>query len=69
MDNSNKELEFKQDVESVCFSDDFWYALTNGYIDLDILEDNEAKTELIKAIQLVQEFEDTLYEQDFYEEM
>ena len=61
---------FKDDIESVSYSDDFWYALTNGYIDLDeILVDNKAKAELIKAIELVEAFQCELESQDFFEEM
>lgn len=63
-------LEFKDDVESVSYSDDFWYALTNGYIDLDeILVDNEAKQKLIEAISIVEDFQYALESSDFFEEM
>ena len=62
------ELEFKEDVEEVCYTDDFWYALTNGYIDLDILVDNEAKAKLIEAISIVKDFEAELTSQDFFVE-
>lgn len=63
-------LEFKDDIESVSYSDDFWYALTNGYIDLDaILIDNDAKAKLIEAIELVESFQYELESADFFEEM
>lgn len=67
--DENTDLKFKEDVESVSYSDDFWYALTNGYIDLDILEDNDAKKRLIEAISIVEDFQLTLESQDFFEEM
>lgn len=61
---------FKDDIESVSYSDDFWYALTNGYIDLDaILVDNDAKAKLIEAIELVESFQQELESSDFFEEM
>ena len=61
---------FKDDIESVSYSDDFWYALTNGYINLDeILVDNKAKSELIKAIELLEAFQCELESSDFFEEM
>lgn len=68
-DHSN-DFIFKDDVESVSYSDDFWYALTNGYINLDkILVDNSVKVELIRAIELVQDFQHKLESSDFFEEM
>jgi hypothetical protein len=61
---------FKDDIESVSYSDDFWYALTNGYIDLDnILVNNDAKNKLIDAIDLVESFQYKLESSDFFEEM
>ena len=66
---SEDDLVFKEDVESVTYSDDFWYALRNGYIDLDILEDNNAKQKLIDAISIVEDFQYQLESQDFFEEM
>lgn len=63
-------LEFKDNIVSVSYSDDFWYALTNGYIDLDaILIDNDAKAKLIEAISLVQDFQYKLESSYFFEEM
>lgn len=63
-------LEFKEDIEEVSYSDDFWYALNNGYIDLDaILIDNAAKQKLIEAISIVEDFQYILESQDFFEEM
>ena len=63
-------LEFKDDIESVSYSDDFWYALTNGYIDLDeLLIDNKAKQELENAIQIVESFQQELESAAFFEEM
>lgn len=64
------EFIWKEDIESVSYSDDFWYALTNGYIDLDeLLEDNKTKQELINAIQLLESFQSELESADFFEEM
>lgn len=64
------ELEFKDDIESVSYSDDFWYALTNGYIDLDeILVDNLAKDKLKEAISIIEDFQYQLEQSDFFEEM
>ena len=61
---------FKDDIETVSYSDDFWYALNNGYIDLDaILVDNDAKAKLIEAIELVESFQQELESSDFFEEM
>lgn len=61
---------FKDNIESVSYSDDFWYALTNGYIDLDsILIDNESKDKLIEAIEMVESFQNKLESADFFEEM
>lgn len=68
--NAYESVEFKDDIESVSYSDDFWYALTNGYIDLDeILVDNDAKAKLIEAIELVESFQYELESSDFFEEM
>lgn len=68
--NAYESVEFKDDIESVSYSDDFWYALTNGYIDLDeILVDNDAKAKLIEAIKLVESFQYELESSDFFEEM
>lgn len=63
-------IEFKEDVEEVSYSDDFWYALNNGYIDLDaILVENEAKQKLIEAISVVEDFQYLLESQDFFVEI
>lgn len=63
-------IVWKEDIESVSYSDDFWYALTNGYINLDkLLVDNDAKKELINAIKIVKSFENDLTSQEFFEEM
>ena len=68
-EHENK-LEFKEDVEEVSYSDDFWYALNNGYIDLDaILVENEAKQKLIDAISVVEDFQYLLESQDFFVEI
>lgn len=62
------EFEYKE-VEGIGISDEFWYALTNGYINLDkILIEGEAKTKLEDAISLVLDFENDLTSQDFWEE-
>jgi hypothetical protein len=63
------EFKYKDNIDSVSYSDDFWYALTNEYIDLDILEDGETKDKLIEAIGIVEAFENDLTSQDFFEEM
>ena len=64
------ELEFKEDIEEVSYSDDFWYALTNGYINLDeILIDNSAKQRLIEAIGIIEDFQYELESADFFVEM
>lgn len=63
-------LEFKDDIEEVSYSDDFWYALTNGYINLDeILIDNSAKQKLIEAIGIIEDFQYELESADFFVEM
>ena len=69
-DNEFDNFIFKDDIETVSYSDDFWYALNNGYIDLDaILVDNDAKAKLIEAIELVESFQQELESSDFFEEM
>lgn len=68
--NELTELEWKDDIDEVSYSDDFWYALTNGYIDLDqLLIDNEAKQKLIDAIDMVENFQSQLESSDFFVEM
>ena len=63
-------IEFKEDIVEVSYSDDFWYALNNGYIDLDaILVENEAKQKLIEAISVVEDFQYLLESQDFFVEI
>lgn len=70
LEEDSGDFVFKDDIESVSYSDDFWYALTNGYIDLDeILVDNKAKAELIRAINIVESFQGELESSDFFEEM
>ena len=61
---------WEDDIESVSYSDDFWYALTNGYINLDeLLIDNKAKQELENAISIIEDFQQKLESAEFFEEM
>ncbi len=70
LESNSDELEWKEDIEEVSYSDDFWYALTNGYIDLDeLLVDNPAKDKLKEAISILEDFECELTSQDFFVEM
>lgn len=65
----SEELEWKEDIDEVSYSDDFWCSLTNGYIDLDeLLVDNPAKEKLKEAIRILEDFESELTSQDFFEE-
>lgn len=64
------ELEWKEDIEEISYSGDFWYALTNCYINLDeLLVDNQAKEKLKEAISILEDFECELTSQDFFVEM
>jgi hypothetical protein len=70
IENESEGFIWKEDIEEVSYSDDFWYALTNGYIDLDnILVDNNSKEKLKEAISIVEEFQQELESQDFFYEM